>query len=91
MRNAPLPVRTQVAFIRAMLRNYYRVSSLPRGARLIFMAGTYFTESRAVVVREMMFAAGCWETARGFMRSKLPDDVFKRLSAWAAKVKGGAS
>ena len=91
MKNAPLPVRTQWAFIRALLRDYNRVARLPRGARLIFMAGVYFTDARVSIVKEMMFQAGAWELARKFLVGKMSAESLAKLTSWAARVKGGAS
>ncbi len=91
-----LPVKTQVALLRALLRNWRRAVAVPRVARIVcacFAASCVVTDKKVrSVMRELLVADGDFDRALPAIRERLPLCNVEALVEFRQKcLKGGGA
>lgn len=83
----PLPVKTQTAILRALLRNWQRACGSPRVCKMLILQHRFFTNEKIrVAVHALLISAGDWMKAKAELKNS-PLDCDK-LFAWAEKIQG---
>jgi hypothetical protein len=91
-----LKPKSQMAVLRAAVKDWSRATSKRKFCRLIFSCAPTardcaFTEQKIrLVLHHLMLAGGCWGLAIEYLRDKLSADSLAKLRDWHKAVKGGA-
>lgn len=82
--------KTQVAILRALLRNYRLAICSPKVCRMLIYSRDYFTDDFVrEIVRALVVNFGDWESTKAEL-SQRKSERFKTFCKWAEGVKGGA-